>query len=106
MDAPENAASVLFTPTRAGLSRAEALARAVEAQQLTLEAKQEGYKSGLNTMMNILDAERDLYFTRRDYARARYDYILNIFRLKNAVGTVSDGDVVMVNEWLSVNREQ
>lgn len=101
----ERETRVAFLGVKTALFRAEALARAVEAQQLTLEAKQEGYKSGLNTMMNILDAERDFYFTRRDYARARYDYILNIFRLKNAVGTLSDVDVVMVNGWLSVNSE-
>jgi outer membrane protein len=104
--AVERETRVAFLGVKTALSRAEALARAVEAQQLTLEAKQEGYKSGLNTMMSVLDAERDLYFTRRDYAQARYDYILNIFRLKNAVGSLEQRDVVMVNDWLSENRER
>ena len=99
--AVERETRAAFLGVKTALSKVEALGQAVEALKLTLESKQEGYKSGLNTMINVLDAERDLYLGKRDYAQARYDYILNIIRLKQAVGTLSQADVVMVSSWLN-----
>jgi outer membrane protein len=40
---------------------------------------------------------------RRDYARARYDYILNSLRLKQAAGILAIEDVVKVNGWLKLS---
>ena len=92
-----------FLGAKTALSKIEALAQAIEAQQMTLESKQEGFKSGLNTMISVLDAERDLYYARRDYAQARYGYVLNLLRLKHAAGILEEGDIGMVNAWLEGN---
>lgn len=93
--------------TRAGylgvesaISRAESLQQSVESQTLTLEGKREGFKSGLYTSLAVLDAERDLYLAKQDYAQARYDYILNSLRLQQAAGTLKEEDIAMVNQWL------
>ena len=98
--AVERETRAAFMGVKTALSKVEALGQAVEALTLTLESKQEGYKSGLNTMINVLDAERDLYLGKRDYAQARYDYILNILRLKQAAGSLSRTDVALVSSWL------
>jgi tetratricopeptide (TPR) repeat protein len=37
---------------------------------------------------------------RRDYAQAIYNYLLNVLRLKAAVGTLSEDDLIYVNQWL------
>ena len=47
----------------------------------------------------MLDAERDLYSAKRDYAQARYDYVLDSLRLKHAVGTLQQSDIQAVNSW-------
>ncbi|NPU83918.1 MAG: TolC family outer membrane protein [Syntrophaceae bacterium] len=86
------------------IDRVKALREAVEAQQMVLEAKREGYRSGLYTVLAVLDAERDLYRARRDYAVARYDYIMNSLRLKKAVGTLNDGDIASINDWFVKER--
>ncbi|HCI11643.1 MAG TPA: hypothetical protein DFK55_13150, partial [Alcanivorax sp.] len=38
---------------------------------------------------------------QRDYANARYDYILDTLTLKSAAGELDVEDLVAVNEWLS-----
>ncbi len=86
------------------IDRVKALREALDAQKMVLEAKREGYRSGLYTVLAVLDAERDLYRARRDYAVARYDYIMNSLRLKKAVGTLSDGDIASINEWFEKER--
>lgn len=88
------------------IRRVEALAKAVEAQELTLKAKHKGFKSGLLTGIAVLDAERDLYYIRLDYATARYDYLLNSLRLKQGAGILQDQDLIAMNEWFSVSKQK
>ena len=83
------------------IRRVEALGKAVEAQELTLRAKHKGFKSGILTGIAVLDAERDLYYIRLDYATARYDYLLNSLRLKQGAGILQEQDLVALNEWFT-----
>jgi len=89
-----------FDGIRSSMSRAEALRKSIESQTVLLEAKERGYRSGLYTSLTVLDAARDLYMYRRDYAQSRYEYVVNTLRLKQAVGTLSDAEIVTINGWL------
>jgi outer membrane protein len=80
-----------------GITRIEALNESVTAQRSALDAKQRGYSSGINTALDVLDAERDLYLILRDHAQARYDYLLSTLRLKQAAGTLSVEDLTRIN---------
>ena len=82
------------------IERVNAFKGAVEAQELALEGKKEGHRSGLFTILAVLDGERDLSLARQNYAMARYDYIINTLILKKAVGTLGSDDIVAVNDWL------
>jgi outer membrane protein len=75
----------------------QALKQAVIAQESALEAKEQGFKSGLFPLLQVLDAQRDLYLARRDYAQARYDYLLYRLRLKQSVGILAENDLVDVD---------
>jgi outer membrane protein len=85
-----------FDAVVSGVSLINALKKSVVAQQSALKAKVEGYKSGLNTILPVLDAQRDLYLAKRDYAQSRYDYLVNRLRLKQAAGTLSEADLAYV----------
>ena len=82
------------------ISKVEALVHAVKSQQRTLKAKRAGFKSGLNTNIHVLDAERDLYQAKKDYAQARYEYLLNSLRLKKVTGNLTEQDLLAINNWL------
>ena len=47
-----------------------------------------------------LDAQRDLYLAKRDYEQSRYDYLIYRMRLKQAVGTLAEGDILSVSDAL------
>ena len=83
------------------IGRVEALQQSVTALELALEGRRKGFRSGLFPSVDVLDGVRDLFLSRQDYARARYDYILNSLRLKLLVGTLSETDIDAVNQWLS-----
>jgi len=79
-----------------GVSLVRALRQSVVSQESALEAKDQGYKAGLFTLLPVLDAQRDLHLAKRDYAQSRYDYLFNRLRLKQAAGTLSEADLVSV----------
>lgn len=83
-----------------GIQKVEALEKAVQFQASALEVKEEGFKAGMNTILEILDAQRDLYFAQKDYSQARYDYLLSVLSLKKSVGTLNPVDLETLNKLL------
>ena len=83
-----------------GISRVQALKQAVVSNEKALESTQAGYEVGTRTTVDVLNARRNLFSARRDYARSRYDYILNTLRLKQAAGIVTVEDLQQINTWL------
>lgn len=82
------------------ISRVEALKTSVRAQESVLKGKTKGYRSGINTLLEVLDAEQDLYSTKREFASAGYEYLLNILRLKQQVGSLSETDLADINRFV------
>lgn len=85
-----------FQGVISGLTRVRALRQSVTSQESALQAKEQGYRSGLFPVLAVLDAQRDLYRAKREYAQGRYEYLVSRVRLKLATGTLKDEDV----EWL------
>lgn len=83
-----------------GISRLQALEKAVRAGNSTVEAKREGFKAGVNTNVEVLDAVRDLYGSERDYINAKYQFILSTLQLKRVAGSLEVSDLEKVNSWL------
>ncbi|MDJ0834254.1 MAG: TolC family protein, partial [Gammaproteobacteria bacterium] len=82
------------------ISLVDAQKETVSAQQLALLARQQGYRSGLYTNLDVLDAERDVFEAKRDLARARYDYLLNHLSLKHSIGSLNEQDIADINRML------
>ena len=65
------AARAAYLGTISAIEKVKALANSVKAQESAVQAKENGYRSGLNTTLDVLDAQAILFFIRRDYAQAR-----------------------------------
>ncbi len=89
-----------YNSVMSGISRVKALKQAVISSEKALESTEAGYEVGTRTTVDVLNVRRELFSARRDYARSRYDYIVNILRLKQAAGTVSVDDLSRINQWL------
>lgn len=83
-----------------GLSQVKALEAAEVSSLSALESNKLGYEVGVRINIDVLNAQQQLYSTRRDLARARYDTILNGLRLKSAAGTLKEEDLARVNALL------
>ena len=82
-------------------ARVAALQQSVKSNQTALEATEAGFEVGTRTTVDVLDARRRLFEAQRDYARSRYDYLINIVRLKSAAGMLAPQDLSTINGFLT-----
>ena len=75
--------------------------QAVISATSALEATQVGYKVGTRNVVDLLQAEKNLYSAEKNLANAKYDYILANLRLGLASGTITPADIVKINNLLS-----
>jgi len=84
------------------IGQVEALQAAVKSTESALEASEAGLEVGTRTMVDVLAEQKNLYRVMRDYARSRYDYLLNSIKLKQAASSLSQEDLEQINKLLSV----
>ena len=75
--------------------------QAVISATSALEATQVGYKVGTRNVVDLLQAEKNLYSAEKNLANAKYDYILANLRLALAAGTIDPSDIVEINNLLN-----
>lgn len=82
-------------------ARERALRESRRANERIVESRQVGYESGVTQLLDLLDAERDLFFARSELASARYDYLANVLRLKHAAGVINVEDLAEIDSLMS-----
>jgi outer membrane protein len=82
------------------ISRVQALKQALESSATALRATEAGYDVGTRTAVDVLAARQLLVQAQTAYSRSRYDYVLNVLRLKQAAGILDRKALEDVNAWL------
>ncbi|MDZ7852188.1 MAG: TolC family outer membrane protein [Halomonas sp.] len=89
-----------YTQVSNDVSTVEARAQAIVSNQSALDATRAGYEVGTRNIVDVLNAEQNLYNAVADYASARYDYVLDLLRLRRQSGTLNVQAIEQVNAWL------
>ena len=84
----------------ANVRRISAAEKALESSKRAHQAMLKGFTLGAVTSADVLDAQRNVFRTRRDLDQARYGYVLNRTRLLKASGMVSANELTQINKWL------
>ncbi|HUH36853.1 MAG TPA: TolC family outer membrane protein [Spongiibacteraceae bacterium] len=82
------------------VERVKARRQAIVSSESALEATQAGYEVGTRNIVDVLEAQRVLYQAIRDYANARYDYVVNLLKLKRQSGILNPQDIYALDNWL------
>lgn len=93
-----------FQGVISAIQRVRALEASLTSQESAVDGRTRGYRSGVYTLLDVLDSERELFATRRDLARARYEYLLNLLQLKRQAGMLSEEDIAYLNGLLDRSR--
>jgi len=81
--------------------RVEALDQSVKSSRTALEATEAGFEVGTRTIVDVLNSQFALFRAITLYYQARYDYLMNYLRLKQAAGTLQIQDLEAIDQWLT-----
>jgi outer membrane protein len=103
----ENARRNVATQTRQaylgvvnGMAQVKALQAALKSSKSLLESSKLGEQVGVRTNLDVLNAQQQLYSTRRDLYQAEYNYLISELQLKAATGQLDEKDLAAVNQAL------
>jgi outer membrane protein len=82
------------------IAQVKALDQALISSQSQLDSTKLGYEVGVRTSVDVLNAQQQFYSAKRDLLQARYNYLVNIIRLKAASGLVAEVDLQDINQQL------
>jgi outer membrane protein len=89
-----------FNNVNASISSINAYKQAVVSAQSSLDAMEAGYSVGTRTIVDVLDATTTLYNAKQQLSSARYQYLINQLNIKQALGTLNEQDLQMLNSAL------
>jgi outer membrane protein len=97
----EHATRSAYFGVLSGLGQVKALEAAEASSQSALEANQLGYEVGVRINIDVLNAQSQLYQTKRDLAQARYHVLLGTLRLRQASGRLAAEDLRTIDALLA-----
>ncbi len=95
-----------YLDVTSGIKQIYADRAAVKSAIASFEGLQEGYLVGTQTLVDVLNQLQKVFSAQLQYAHDRYAYVNNLLLLKNAAGTLSQEDLVVINSWLVNNRRE
>ena len=89
-----------FLNLSSSVAQIKALEQALISSQSQLDSTKLGYEVGVRISVDVLNAQQQLFSAKRDLLQARYNYLVNIIRLKSATGLVAEVDLQDINQQL------
>ena len=74
--------------------------QSITSAQSALDATELGAEVGTRNIVEVLRARENLYRALRQYADARYSYVLDSLILRQVAGILTPQDIIDLNEWL------
>jgi outer membrane protein len=82
------------------ISHVSSLRRALESNTVALNATESGYEAGTRTAVDVLASRRLWIQAQTDYSRSRYDYMVNMVKLQQAAGILTEQSLSRLNALL------
>lgn len=83
------------------IAQVKALEQALTSSQSQLDSTKLGYEVGVRTSVDVLNAQQQLFSAKRDLLQARYNYLVNVIRLKFTSGVLTEADLQQINHQLA-----
>ncbi len=100
MRTARSTAKVAWYSSNASKARESAALQVLKSAALALQAASVGAKTGLKFELDVLQAKEEFLSAWKDLQRARYDALLNAFKLRAAAGQLADADFEQVDQSL------
>ncbi|WP_447891634.1 TolC family outer membrane protein [Pseudomonas atacamensis] len=94
-----------FSACLSGVSKLRAYQKALNSAEALVVSTRQSILGGERTNLDALNAEQQLFTTRRDLAQARYDYLMAWTKLHYYAGTLNEQDLARVDEAFVVAQQ-
>jgi outer membrane protein len=94
------AARQAFLSLSSGLAQAKALEEALYSARTALDSNKRGLEVGVRVDIDVLNAQQQVSATERDLAKAKYDTLMALLRLKSVARSLGESDLQEINELL------
>ena len=94
----------LFLEVTTDIAQINARKQAIISSESALRATQAGYEAGTRDIVDVVDAQRNLFQAQRNYFNELYDYIINTLELKQVAGSLAEDDLQELDSWLQASR--
>ncbi|WP_448382524.1 TolC family outer membrane protein [Desulfosoma sp.] len=92
-----------FYGVEASRSKIGSLAQAVRANETAVASTRRAFEAGLRSIVDVLNAQTNLYRAKVDWVRARHEYVLNLVSLHYHSGRLTDALMETIDSWLERN---
>ncbi len=89
-----------YSGVQSSVASIQANQQAVRSAEVAYESNRVGQEVGVRTNLDVLNTQQNVFTTRRDLAQAYFNYLLSVLRLKAAVGSLTEQDIVDLNRRL------
>ncbi len=95
-----------YLSTNANVRRIDASQKALKSTAKARLAKETGFKYGVETLSDVLDAQQQEFKAKKELSKAKYSYIKNRIRFMQATGLITEENLSEVNSWLQAEPKQ
>ncbi len=89
-----------YNNINAAIGTVKAYQQGVKSAESALKATEAGYQVGTRTIVDVLDATKNLYNAKSSLSEARYKYIMSWINLRYTSGLLSEEDINLINSGL------
>lgn len=93
----------LYLSVTTDIAQIQARKQAIISSTSALESSKTGYELGTKNIVDVVNSQRNLFQTQRDYLDKLYDYIINTLLLKEAAGTIQLSDLEALEQSLNIH---
>lgn len=86
-----------WSQIQSGGRKIDALSKAVNSGKISMAATEKSIAGGARINLDLLNAQQRLYSSQLDHARASYDYVLSMLKIRAAAGTLDYQAIIEVS---------
>ena len=90
----------LLRTLQTSVQSVKARQQSILSRETALRATEEGFNVGTRNVVDVLQAEQNLFEARLAYENARINHINALFQFKQTIGTLNPDDLFALDEWL------
>ncbi|QUX92439.1 hypothetical protein CYL31_13980 [Marinomonas sp. A3A] len=90
----------IYLDLQTAVAQIEAQQQLIRSRRSALEATQAGYDVGTRNLVELLDAQSNLYDAQDAYEQYRYDFVVKKLQLLEATGDLNEDKIKELDKWL------